>query len=789
MEEEQLLEKKSFFNPVPQLVGELSLPDWKIAAVIKLFSEGNTVPFISRYRKEATGELDEVQIRAIQERHGYLVELEERRQAILGSIEKQGKMTDELRMKILAATTKAALEDLYLPYKPKRRTRATIARERGLEPLSDRILAQAADGDPMAEAQAFVDPEKEVPDAQSALSGARDIVAEVLSERAEVRAMVRQSMVEEGQLAVEVLPDKKGQITKFEQYYNHREAVASIPSHRFLAIRRGERENVLKAGVEVDADKLVGRVLDLAGFNPRSPFAGQMQLAASDSFERLIAPGVETDVRLDVKERSDRTAVDVFASNLRNLLMSAPLGERPVIGVDPGIRTGCKCAVMDATGKFLENLTLYLSRSDAERHQAASVLLALVKKHKPAAIAVGNGTAGRETEAFVRDVLKDGGVASVMVVSVSEAGASVYSASELAGKEFPELDVTVRGAISIARRLQDPLAELVKIDPKAIGVGQYQHDVHQPLLAKMLDEVVESCVNNVGVELNTASAPLLARVAGIGPSVAGKILKHREKNGAFHSREQLLQVSGLGPATFKQAAGFIRVRGGEHPLDASAVHPERYLLVAGIAKDLQVAIQELVGNTQLAERIDAARYVSDDVGLPTLRDIIAELKKPGRDPRQTFEPTRFRDDVRCIQDLKEGMELEGIVTNVTNFGAFVDVGVHRDGLVHISELSDNYVKDPQEVVKVGDRIRVRVLEADVSRDRIALTAKSPGAAARKKPAQDAEGESEKRSSAPGAAGRKGPPRGRERTPPPQGGKPDPEAALKHNPFASLIKKG
>jgi protein Tex len=786
------------FDPVPLIAAELSLPPRGVAAAVALLAEGSTVPFIARYRKEVTGGLDEVQIRTIEERRAYMLDLEKRRQSILGSISEQGKLSDELRARLLAVTTKTELEDLYLPYKPKRRTRATIAREKGLEPLAARILAQPPSGEPLAEAAAFVDAEKGVADAEAALAGARDIVAEALAENAEIRALVREAFLKEGALCSEVVPEKREEVTKFKDYYEHREPVATVPSHRFLAMRRGENEEVLRVRIEVDAEAMVGRVLRKAGLQERSPFAAQMRLAAQDGFKRLLAPSVETDVRVELKLRSDRDAVEIFASNLRNLLLAAPLGAKAVLGVDPGLRTGCKSAAVDATGKFLENTTLYLSQGDAAAERGRRELLGFVRKHRPQAVAVGNGTGGRETEAFVRKALADEGLREVVVVQVNEAGASVYSASDVAREEFPELDLTVRGAISIARRLQDPLAELVKLDPKAIGVGQYQHDVHQPLLARKLEEVVESCVNHVGVELNTASASLLSYVAGIGPKLAKKIVEHRESHGAFPGRRKLLEVAGLGPRTFEQAAGFLRVRGGKHPLDASAVHPERYALVERIAKDMGVAIGELVGNPALADKIDIVRYTGDGVGEPTLRDIVAELKKPGRDPRATFEPPRFREDVTTMADLQAGMQLEGVVTNVTAFGAFVDVGVHQDGLVHISQLADRYVKDPHEVVKAGDKIQVRVLEVDLGRGRISLTARSGeaprrGEAPRGQPAQGQQGRPQP-GGGPGRAQERGAAqRGQDRGAPQRGQERGPQdrrdsGGLSHNPFADLFKR-
>ncbi|MBI4617842.1 MAG: RNA-binding transcriptional accessory protein [Planctomycetes bacterium] len=714
----------STFQPVPILARELGVSERSAAAAVELLSAGNTVPFIARYRKEATGGLDEVAIRKIEERHGYLVEFEERRTAILASIEEQGKLTDELRARLAACATKAELEDLYLPYKPKRRTRATIARERGLEPLALRILAQPPDGDPRAEAQAFVNPEKDVADADSALAGARDIVAEKISESPEVRALVRETFSRTGKLVAEAVPEKATGPTKFEAYYSFREPVGSVPSHRYLAIRRGEKEGVLRVGIEVDTEPLVARILERARHSRRSPFAGELELAATDAYERLVSPSVTNDVRGDLKERSELAAAEVFAANLRPLLLAPPLGARSVIGIDPGLRTGCKCAAVGATGKFLEFLAIFPSQGDAAAARARSDLAAFAARHHPFAVGVGNGTAGRETESFARETLAASGLGDVVVVSVSEAGASVYSASEVAREEFPDLDVTVRGAISIARRLQDPLAELVKIEPRSIGVGQYQHDVPAALLEKKLGDVVESAVNHVGVELNTASASLLSYVSGIGKALAKKIVKHREASGPFRGRNTLLEVSGLGPKTFEQAAGFLRVRGGEHPLDASAVHPERYALVERIAADLGVPLSSLVGNAELAARIDVRRYAGEGAGEPTLRDIVQELAKPGRDPRESFEPPRFREDVRELEDLRPGMELEGVITNVAAFGAFVDVGVHQDGLVHVSQLADRFVKDPHEVARVGQKLKVRVLEVDLVRRRIALTARS-----------------------------------------------------------------
>ena len=717
---------------------ELALPLRGVQAVLELLGDGATVPFIARYRKEATGALDEVQIRAIEERHAYLNELDALRRTVLETIHGQGKLDAALKARILACTTKAALEDLYLPYKPKRRTRAMIARERGLEPLADVIAAQPRVGSPGEAARAFVSAERGVPDVEAALAGARDIVAERIAEQPDIRAFVRETFAKQGTFRSKVCSDKKKERTKFEDYYDHAEPVATIPSHRFLAIRRGEEEAVLRAKIEVDADPLVDRIARAAKLVPRSPFAEQLGLACEDAYKRLLSPAVEHDVRASTKLRADREAVDVFADNLRSLLLAAPLGAKAVVGIDPGLRTGCKVVAVDATGKYLEAIVVYPSQGEASAERGKRDLAAFVSRHRPAAIAVGNGTGGREAEAFAREALKEAHVDDCVVVQVSEAGASVYSASEVAREEFPELDLTLRGAISIARRLQDPLAELVKIEPNAIGVGQYQHDVHQPLLAKKLAEVVESSVNAVGVELNTASAPLLSHVSGIGEVLAKKIVAHRERRGAFASRSALREVSGLGPKAFVLAAGFLRLRDGAHPLDKSAVHPERYELVERIARDMGVSLGELVGNAALADTIDVKRYVGEGVGEPTLRDIVSELKKPGRDPRASFEPPKFRADVTTMSDLEVGMVLEGVVTNVTAFGAFVDVGVHQDGLVHVSQLADRFVKDPREIVHVGDKLKVRVLEIDLVRGRISLTAKqgAPAPSPAPRPAAD-----------------------------------------------------
>ncbi len=708
------------FDPCPRIAEESKLPLAGVRAVVRLLADGASVPFVARYRKEQTGGLDEVQIRAVHDANIYLVELDARRRTILGEIESQGKLTPELRAQLKACWLKSALEDLYLPYKPKRRTRATMARERGLEPLAALILAQPPSGSVEASAARFLDAARGVPDGKSALAGARDIVAEAIAERRDVRGYVRDVFAREGMLVSEPVKSKTKEPTKFETYYGFRGRVRTLPSHRFLAIMRGEQEGVLRVSVEVDTTAVLARVAALVGRKAGSPFAGELAAAVEDSLARLIGPSIEAEVRAETKQAADREAIAVFAENTRRLLLAPALGRKVVLGIDPGQRTGCKCAVVDDTGKLVQNDVIHLVSGDDALARARATLRALLGKYAPFAIAVGNGTHGRETADFCRDVVRASD-ARAIVVMVNESGASVYSASEIAREEHPDVDLTVRGAASIARRLQDPLAELVKIDPKAIGVGQYQHDVDQRLLGRKLDEVIESCVNAVGVELNTASAPLLSHVAGVGPSLAKRIVKHRDERGAFRTRKHLLDVSGLGPKAFEQCAGFVRIRGGAEPLDASAVHPERYALVARIAADAKVRVDDLIGRPDAVATIPWSKYVSDAVGLPTLEDIQAELAKPGRDPREAFEAPQFRDDVRKIEDLAPGMDLEGVVTNVTAFGAFVDVGVHQDGLVHVSRLADRFVKDPHEVVKVGDRIKVRVLEVDLTRKRIGLS--------------------------------------------------------------------
>lgn len=700
-----------------RMEGEVGASSRQISAVEKLLGEGNTVPFIARYRKEMHGNLDEVAIGKIQERLTYYTELESRKETILKSIADQEKLTPELEKKIRECYQKSALEDLYQPYKPKRRTRAQVAKEKGFGPLAESIW----NGDETA-ALAASDEE---------LQFARDIIAERVADMANVRGYIRQLFATKSTVKSEVASPKPTEPTKFEQYYEFSESISTIPSHRYLAIRRGQKEGVLWVKLELDKELALEGIMDLvsketSGVSPRGVCERQITLAAEDAYKRLLAPSCEVDVTVDKKMEADRAAVEVFAENLRHLLLAAPLGEKAVLAIDPGIRTGCKVAMMDSTGKYLGKTVIYPQQNPQE---AAKAIAMIVNRYRPEAVAVGNGTAGRETETFVRQTLKKlhdqhPEIPTPMVVSVSESGASVYSASEIARKEFPDLDLTVRGAISIGRRLQDPLAELVKIDPKAIGVGQYQHDVHQPLLGSKLDEVVVSCVNGVGVELNTASAPLLERVSGVGASLAKAIVEWRNENGKFTSREDLKKVKGLGAKAFEQCAGFLRIRGAKNPLDSSAVHPERYELVNKMALDMGVGLGELVGNQSLASKINIRNYITNDVGELTLKDIVSELAKPGRDPRAVFEPPKFRDDVTKIEDVCEGMKLEGVVTNVTAFGAFVDIGVHQDGLIHLSELSDNFVTDPASVVKAGDRLKVTVIGVDLARQRISLSAKT-----------------------------------------------------------------
>ena len=706
---------------IAQLIG---VPLKGLVATIELLDEGSTVPFIARYRKEVTGNLDEVQIRDIEEKLGYFRELEDRRQTVLESIEAQGKLTPELRARIEAVLEKNELEDLYLPYKPKRRTKASIAREKGLEPLAQFIYDQKPGDMSLPDyAATFVSADKNVDSADEALAGARHIVAEWLSENADYRKALRAMMMDQGLVvsrAIEGATDPEG---KFAMYSDFREPAKTIPSHRMLAIRRGAREEILNFEIEVDRfpalDYLRRKVIQ--GESECKP---HLEEAIEDAYDRLLNPSIQTEVRLELKERSEEEAIRVFRENLQHLLLAPPAGQLAVLALDPGLRTGCKVAVVDDTGKFLEHSVIYPLEPKNDVIGSARILRGLIEKHRVRAIAIGNGTGSREADGFVKDFLRQAGLRDVFAVVVNESGASVYSASDIARQEFPDLDLTVRGAISIARRLQDPLAELVKIDPKSIGVGQYQHDVDQKKLVQGLESTVESCVNRVGVDLNTASWALLRYVAGINERTAQKIVEYRNQHGRFRSRVQLTAVPGFGPKTFEQAAGFLRIRGGENPLDMTAVHPESYPVVGKIAQSLGTTIPELISNPELIEKVKIEGFKTETVGIYTLTDIREELRKPGRDPRDQFVVANFRDDVKEIKDLAPGMVLEGVVTNVTKFGAFVDVGVHQDGLVHISELSSRYIKDPSEAVKVGQIVKVKVLTADAKTKRIALSIKA-----------------------------------------------------------------
>jgi uncharacterized protein len=703
---------------VLKIAEELGLTAAQVSATTGLFEEGATVPFIARYRKEATGSLDEVAITSIRERLAQLEELDNRRGAILKSMEERGQLTDELKEKIVAAETMAVLEDIYLPFKPKRRTRAMVAREKGLEPLAQRLFSQE-DMDPVAEAAAFVDSEKGVESAEDALAGARDIIAEWVNEDQEARARMRSLFAEKGVFRAKVVPEKEVEGIKYKDYFDWEEPVAKAPSHRILAMRRGENEGFLTLRVMPPEDEALA-ILDALFLKGEGPVSEQVKMAVDDSYKRLLAPSMETEIRLETKKRADEEAIRVFVENLRQLLLASPLGQKNVLAMDPGFRTGCKVVCLDRQGKLVHTDTVYPHQSERARQEASEKMIDLCRQFQVDAIAIGNGTASRETEAFVRSLDLPG---SLQVVIVNESGASIYSASEVAREEFPDQDVTVRGSVSIGRRLMDPLAELVKIDPKSIGVGQYQHDVDQGALKRSLDDVVISCVNGVGVEVNTASKQLLTYVSGLGPHLAKGIVEYRNQNGPFRSREILKKVPRLGPKAFEQAAGFLRIRDGENPLDASAVHPESYPIVDSMASNLGCSVTDLMRDEGLRKKIEIPRYVTEKVGLPTLNDILAELSKPGRDPREQFESVQFAEGIKEIQDVRPGMKLPGVVTNITNFGVFVDIGVHQDGLIHISELSNRFVKNPNDVVKVHQRVMVTVLDVDLQRRRISLSMK------------------------------------------------------------------
>ena len=700
-----------------RLAAELQIHERQVAATAHLLAEGATVPFIARYRKEVTGQLDEVVITAVRDRLAALVELDARREAIRKSLVERNLLTEALKAGIDQADSLTALEDLYAPYRPKRRTRAMIAQEAGLGPLAEILFAQVPTTDPAAEAARFIAPDKGVADANAALAGARDIVAERVSDDATARGQLRELYRTQATVRSKVLTEKQTEGAKYKDYFEWSEPVATIPSHRLLAIRRGETEGVLLCRINPPEEAALA-LLEPLFVRGASPVAEQVRLAVKDAYKRLLGFALEAELRMESKKKADAEAIRVFADNLRELLLAAPLGRKNVLAIDPGFRTGCKAVILDRQGKLLHQDVIYPTHSDARSREAGEVVKRWVAHYQIEAIAIGNGTAGRETETFFRSL---GLPKELPIVMVNESGASIYSASEVARAEFPDQDITVRGAVSIGRRLMDPLAELVKLDPKSIGVGQYQHDVDAGALKRSLDDVVVSCVNRVGVELNTASEQLLSYVSGIGPVLAAGIIKHRDQHGPFRSRADLKEVARLGPKAFEQCAGFLRVRDGAHPLDGSAVHPESYQWVDVIAQDLKCGVADLLRDASLRARIQLTKYVTETVGLPTLQDIVAELAKPGRDPRRQFEVFSFTDGVNQMSDLKPGMKLPGIVTNVTAFGAFIDIGVHQDGLAHVSQLADKFIKDPAEAVKVGQRVQATVLEVDLERKRISLS--------------------------------------------------------------------
>ena len=703
-----------------RIANELSITSAQVMATIKLLDEGSTVPFISRYRKEVTGSLDDLQVAAIRDRIQQLRDLDTRREAILKSIKEQEKLTPELEKKIKAAETMTQLEDLYLPYKPKRKTRASMAREKGLEPLALQILDQG-NFDPSSEANNFIGQEKGVNSSSEALQGARDIIAEMINEDADARQKIRDLFSKKGLVSSRVFKSKEKEqdAQKYKDYFEWDEPIHKIPSHRLLAIRRGEKEGFLSMAILPDEDDALN-ILNGIFIKAHNDAAAQVEMAVKDGYKRLMSVSIETEIRAESKKKADEEAILVFAENLKQLLMAAPLGQKAVLAVDPGFRTGCKVVCLNKQGKLMEFTTIYPNEPQKDALKAGETIKHLVKKHSIEAVAIGNGTASRETESFIRTLALP---SEIIVAMVNESGASIYSASEVARDEFPDEDVTVRGSVSIGRRMMDPLAELVKIDAKSIGVGQYQHDVDQNALKRSLDDVVMSCVNTVGVELNTASKQLLTYVSGLGPQIAENIVNYRNENGPFQSREALKKVPRLGGKAFEQAAGFLRIRNAKNPLDESAVHPERYSTVAEMAKDVNSSIGDLMKTSELRKLIKLQKYIKDDIGLPTLKDILQELDKPGRDPRDQFEAIKFQDGVNEITDLKEGMKLPGVVTNITKFGAFVDVGVHQDGLVHISHLSNSFVSDPTQIVKLGQKVNVTVLEVDIARKRISLSMK------------------------------------------------------------------
>lgn len=703
---------------ITQIANELGIREFQVLNTINLLKDGATVPFIARYRKEMTGSLDEVVIASIRDRYEQILELEKRREAIINSIKEQEKLTPELEKQILEAGTMSVLEDIYLPYRPKRRTRATIAREKGLEPLANIIFAQS-NIDIGVKATAFLDPEKDVKTVEDALSGARDIIAEWVNEDKGSRERVRNLFSRKASITSRAIRGKELEGIKYESYFDWNESLLKAPSHRLLAMFRGENEGFLKVSIEPGEEEAL-ELLNRKFIRARNAAAGQVELAVKDSYKRLLQPSMETEFRQAAKEKADQEAIRVFAENLRQLLLAPPLGQKNVLAIDPGFRTGCKVVVIDRQGRLLHNETIYPHPPQNDTKQASAKIQTLVKAYKIEAIAIGNGTAGRETENFVKRIPFE---TNILALMVNESGASVYSASAVAREEFPEYDVTVRGAVSIGRRLMDPLSELVKIDPKSIGVGQYQHDVNQPLLQKGLEDVVISCVNKVGVELNTASKHLLSYVSGIGPALASKIVEHRDKKGVFHTRTDLMGVTRFGDKAFEQAAGFLRIRESANPLDRSAVHPESYRIVDSMAEKLGCSVTELMSSEELRKKINLREFVTQSVGLPTLTDIMQELAKPGRDPREKFDFFEFDKNVNSIEDVHPGMVLPGIVTNITNFGAFVDMGVHQDGLVHVSQIANRFVKDPNEVLKLNQKVMVKVIQVDIDRKRIQLSMK------------------------------------------------------------------
>ena len=702
---------------VETIAAELGLPVRAVAGALALLEEGATVPFMARYRKERTGEMDEETIRALRDRSGALAALDDRRRAILKSLQERDLLTKDLEQRLRKAATLSAVEDIYLPYRPKRKTRASKAREQGLEPLADALLKTHLPR-PIGAAEKFVNPEMGIESAEDALAGARDIIAEMINEDPEVRARLRGLFEERAMISSSLkAKSKAAEAQVYRDYFDWSESTRKTQAHRTHAVLRGEREGYLTVHIEPNREDALG-VIEGLYLRHGGEQARQLAEACDDAYRRLLKPSLEGELKSVLKDQADRTALAVFTSNLRDLLLSPPLGEKAVMGVDPGFRTGCKVVCLDPRGNLICNTTIYPLEPQGRSEEAAVELRRLMDEHGTEVVAVGNGTGGREAEKFLRGVVAE---RSLPVVSVSEAGASVYSASEAAREEFPDHDITVRGAVSIARRLMDPLSELVKIDPKSIGVGQYQHDVDQKLLESGLTDTVVSCVNSVGVELNTASAWLLSYVSGLSRRNALAIVEHRRKHGAFTGREQLSSVKGIGEKSFQQAAGFLRIKNGPNPLDASAVHPERYALVGRMAEALGTKLEDLIGNSEMAKRLDLRAFADDEIGLPSLRDIQAELGKPGRDPRSEFEVFAFSEDVHDVSDLKKGMKLPGLVTNVTNFGAFVDIGVHCDGLIHISKLADRYVSDPKEIVRVNQRVEVTVIEVDNDRQRISLS--------------------------------------------------------------------